>query len=309
MESGTHDVRPFRPARRSFRPAAFRRHQPELHYLTEILPPGIGLNDPACGAWLGCFLDQVPGTVHDLATLVIDRECRVERTLVIPNRYVLAGVGMDGQDGAFRPADLGARPALRADAHHRAGGDPPPSQIRDSRSAASPAAGRTGIDLSNSTHVDVQNIRLSGFGIAGRQSFANDHRRLEPLEQRLRHRPGLRHHHLADPRRTRSASAVWPAIAFDSTTRASVVAGGVMESNPVTAIFLRGINNTVQNNWFEGNGGASGGFAIQVSPPALDSRILNNLFSSNDILDPSADHLALLQQQRRFGVLLADNCP
>src|SRR6187401_1369027 len=39
-----------------------------FYYLSEILPPAIGLNDPACGTWLGCFLDQVAGTVHDAAT-------------------------------------------------------------------------------------------------------------------------------------------------------------------------------------------------------------------------------------------------
>lgn len=311
MESGTHDVVPIPACAAVIPPGGIPGVTSQsFYYLTEILPPGIGLADPACGAWLGCFLDQVPGTVHDLATLVIDRECRVERTLVIPNRYVLAGVGMDGQGRLlfdlptsgralrFAPTPITAPVAIRH------------SQIRDLSIGSIACCGQTGIDLSNSTHVDIEKIRLSGFafGIAGRQSFVNTIAGSNLSNNGFAIVPGFDTTTWQIRENSISFSGL-AGIAFDSTTRASVVSGGVLESNPVTAIFLRGINNTVQTNWFEGNGGASGGFAIQVSAPALDSRILNNLFSSNDILDPSVSTLRCYNSNAGFGVLLADNCP
>ena len=279
-----------------------------FYYLTEILPPGIGPNDPACGFWLGCFLDQVPGTVHDTATLVIDRQCVSHRTLVVPDRFVLAGVGLDGAGRLlfnlpdsvralrFKPP---ANPASVTIRH---------SQIRDLSIGNLTCCGQVGIDLSNSTLVNVENVRVSGFalGIAGRASYFNTIEGSNLSTNGIGIRQGfdtttwqMRENAISFSRLT--------GISFHATTRSSVVSGGVLESNPFGAIFLRGIGNIVQTTWFETNGAVNGGFAIRVSAAATNTRILTSLFSNNDILDPSPSTLRCYNTA--VGPLIPDNCP
>jgi hypothetical protein len=281
-----------------------------FYYLTEILPAGIGLNDPACGEWLGCFLDQVPGTVHQTATLVIDRQCVVERTLVVPDRYVLAGVGMDGEGRLLFDLPDSAR-ALRF-------APPPPlpappvqirhSEIRDLSIGSVGCCGQVGIDLSNSTLVDVDNVRISGFafGISGRESYYNT------IEGSNLSTNGIGIVQLFDTttwqmRENAIGFTALAGISFDATTRSAVISGGVMESNPFGAIWIRGLGNIVQTTWFETNGAGNGLFAIRIPAAASNSRILTSLFSNNDILDASAT------SQRCFnsasGPLIPDNCP
>jgi hypothetical protein len=52
-------------------------------------------------AQLACFLQQVPGTIHANATLIVDQACTgadaITQTLVLPGRFTLAGVGIDGE--------------------------------------------------------------------------------------------------------------------------------------------------------------------------------------------------------------------
>lgn len=274
-----------------------------FYYLSEILPPGIGPNDPACGAWLGCFLDQVPGTVHDTATLVIDRQCVSHRTLVVPDRFVLAGVGLDGAgrllfdlpDSAralrFKPSPVAGSVSIRH------------SQIRDLSMGSLGCCGQIGIDLSNSTLVNVENVRVSGFafGIQGSSSYFNT------IEGSNLSTNGIGIVQGNDTttwqmRENAISFSGLAGISFDVTTRASVVSGGVLESNPLGAIFLRGIGNVVQSSWFEGNGP----FAIRVTG-ATDSRILTSLFSNNDILDLSPTTTRCYNTA--VGPLIADNCP
>jgi hypothetical protein len=275
--------------------------------LSEILPAGIGPNNPACGIWLGCFLDQVAGTVHDTATLVIDRQCVSPRTLVIPDRFVLAGVGIDGAGRLLFNLPRSAR-ALRF--------KPPVgplvtirhSQIRDLSIGNQSCCGQAGIDLSNSTLVDIARVRVSdfAFGIRGQHSYFNT------IEGSNLSTNGFGIVQDNDTttwqmRENIISFSGLVGIAFHDTTRASVVSGGVLESNPLGAIFLRGTGNIVQSTWFETNGAANGGFAVQVSAPAAHSRILTNLFSNNSILDPSPSTLRCYNTA--VGPLIPDNCP
>ena len=46
---------------------------------------------------LPCFLNEVAGTAHSNATLIIDQQCTLFHTLRIPSRFTLAGVGMAGE--------------------------------------------------------------------------------------------------------------------------------------------------------------------------------------------------------------------
>lgn len=278
-----------------------------FYYLSEILPLGIGPNDPACGAWLGCFLDQVAGTVHDTATLVLDRQCVSHRTLVVPDRFVLAGVGLDGAGRLLFNLPDSAR-ALRF--------KPPAavpvairhSQIRDLSIGNQVCCGQVGIDLSNSTLVNIQNVRVSdfAFGIAGRASYYNTIQGSNLSTNGVGIRQGFDTTTWQMRENAISFSRL-AGIGFHATTRASVVSGGVLESNPFGAIFLRGIGNIVQSTWFETNGASNGGFAIRVSAAATDSRILTSLFSNNDILDPSPSTARCYNTA--VGPLIADNCP
>jgi len=278
-----------------------------FYYLSEILPAGIGSNDPACGFWLGCFLDQVAGTVHDTATLVIDRQCVSRRTLVVPDRFVLAGVGLDGAGRLLFNLPSSAR-ALRF--------KPPAaipvvirhSQIRDLSIGNQLCCGQVGIDLSHSTLVDIENVRVSGFafGIAGHASYFNTIEGSNLSTNGVGIRQGddtttwqMRENIISFNRLA--------GIGFHATTRASVVSGGVLESNPFGAIFLRGTGNIVQSTWFETNGTSNGGFAIRVPPAATNTRILTSLFSNNDILDLSPSTLRCYNTA--VGPLIADNCP
>lgn len=310
MESGIHDVTATPACAPVIPPGGFPGATSQhFYYLTEILPGGIGPNDPACGAWLGCFLDQVPGTVHDTATLVIDRQCVSRRTLVIPNRYVLAGVGLDGGGRLLFDLPTSAR-ALRFAPPPPAG---PPvvirhSQIRDLTIGNLNCCGQTGIDLSNSTLVNVERVRVSGFafGIAGRESYYNTIAGSNLSTNGF----GIRQGFDTTTWQLRENGISFSGMAgmvFDGTTRSTVVSGGVMESNPLGAIFLNGIGNLVQSSWFETNGAANGGFAIRISPGAADSRILTSLFSNNDILDASASTLRCYNTAT--GPLIPDNCP
>ncbi len=278
-----------------------------FYYLSEILPPAIGPNDPACGFWLGCFLDQVAGTVHDTATLVIDRQCVSRRTLVVPDRFVLAGVGLDGAGRLLFNLPSSAR-AVRF--------KPPAatpvvirhSQIRDLSIGNLRCCGQVGIDLSNSTLVDIENVRVSdfAFGIAGHASYFNtiEGSNLSTNGVGIRQGDDTTTWQMRENAISFSRLA---GIGFHATTRASVVSGGVLESNPFGAIFLRGTGNIVQSTWFETNGTSNGGFAIRVPPAATNSRILTSLFSNNDILDLSPSTLRCYNTA--VGPLIADNCP
>jgi hypothetical protein len=278
-----------------------------FYYLSQILPPGIGPNDPACGAWLGCFLDQVAGTVHDTATLVIDRQCVSRRTLIIPDRFVLAGVGLDGAGRLLFDLPNSAR-ALRFKAPAAIPVPIRHAQIRDLSIGNLHCCGQVGIDLSHSTLVDVENVRVSdfAFGIAGHAAYFNTIEGSNLSTNGI----GIRQGDDTTTWQMRENAISFSRLAgigFHSTTRASVVSGGVLESNPFGAIFLRGTGNIVQTTWFETNGAMNGGFAIRISPLAADSRILTNLFSNNDILDLSPSTLRCYNTA--VGPLIADNCP
>jgi Periplasmic copper-binding protein (NosD) len=182
------------------------------------------------------------------------------------------------------------------------------SQIRDLSIGNQRCCGQVGIDLSNSTLVDVENVRVSdfAFGIAGHASYFNtiEGSNLSTNGVGIRQGDDTTTWQMHENAISFSRLA---GIGFHATTRASVVSGGVLESNPFGAIFLRGTGNIVQSTWFETNGTSNGGFAVRVSAAATNSRILTSLFSNNDILDPSPSTLRCYNTA--VGPLIADNCP
>lgn len=273
------------------------------YFLSEILPGGIGLDSPACGFHLGCFLDQVAGTVHDTATLIIDRDCVSKRTLVVPDRFVLAGVGLDGAgrlvfDLPDSARALRFKPAVGAAIRH--------SQIRDLVIGNAQCCGQVGIDLSNSTLVQVDNVRIAGFafGIFGQTAFMVSIDGSNLSNNGFGIVTGFDTTTWRMRENTIGFSGL-VGISFDPTTRASLVSGGVLESNPFTAIVLRGIGNVIESSWFEGNGDLAGDFAIRISG-SQNSRVLTSLFSDNDILDIGVGTKRCFNTA--VGPLIPDNC-
>lgn len=257
-----------------------------FYFLSEILPAGVGLESAACGFHLGCFLDQVTGhPIHDNATLVIDRQCVSKRTLIIPNRFEIAGVGLNGAGALVFELPDGAR-ALRF--------KPPTgvvdirnSQIRDLTIGNRECCGQVGIDASNSTLVQLKNLYISGFamGILGEFSYYNTVTGSNLSNNGFGAVLG-RDTTTWRFRDTAASFTGLAAIVFHPQTRQSVIDGGVFESNPFTGVLARGIGNTIENTWFEGNGGLLfGQHAIRVPAGTMNNTVLTSTFSNNDILD------------------------
>ncbi len=71
--------------------------------------------------------------------------------------------------------------------------------------------------------------------------------------------------------------------------RGNLISGADIESNAVAGIHIRGMQNMIENSWFEGNGIGFGDHGIMVSASADQIRIMGNLFSSEDILNNGSD--------------------
>ncbi len=277
------------------------------YFLSEILSPGIGTNDPTCGFELGCFLDQVAGTVHDHGTLVIDRECRVRRTLTLPDRYEIAGVGLDGAGRLTFELPNGAR-ALRFKPAAPGVSEIRHTQIRDLVVGNLNCCGQIGIDLSNSSLVSIDKVRLAGFavGIGGTVAYVNTISGSNLSNNGIAIRQGYDTTTWQMRENTISFSRLY-GITFDTTTRASVVTGSVLESNPFGAVYFDGFGNTVQTTWFETNGAATGLIAIRTPATASHAKVLTSLFSNNDILD--AGFASQRCYNSAVGPLIPDTCP
>jgi Right handed beta helix region len=277
-------------------PAAAELTSPGYYFLSQILPAGIGLDSPACGQALACFLGKMvahqtnpvnPPSAHSEATLIIDRQCVVSQTLVLPNRFVLAGVGTEGRGVlAFDLPDSAA--AIRFAAS--AGSPQRFTTIRDLNIVnASQCCGQVGIDVSNSSFVQIERVRLHDFGFGLLGAFALS----IFVDKSVIHNNGFnvvigdgsRAWRVRDTTMSQSGLI---GVVFDAGAVGNLVSGGRLESNPFTAIYLRGQQNVVESSWFEGNGIGFGDHGIQVIAPADQTRILANLFSSEDILDGGA---------------------
>ena len=257
---------------------------PRFYFLSQILPPGILPNSPECGYHLGCFLDQVPTDAnHASATLVIDRYCAVERTLVVPDRFEIAGVGKDGSGSLVFNLPDNAR-ALRFT--EAVGSAIRHSRIRDLSIGNLVCCGQTGIDLSNSSLVQLDNLRIAGFtrGIYGDVAFINTITGsnlsnngfgvvfgFDTTTWRIRD--------------TASSFNEMNGIVFDPTTRQSVVSGGVFESNPFAGIDVSGFGNTIEGTWFEGNGLLINHRGLVIRPGTVSTTVLTSTFSIDKISD------------------------
>lgn len=282
IEETAFDHIPGGPACPAVPPGGYPTTSDRFYFLSQILPVGVAVSSPDCGFYLGCFLDQMPSD-HASATLVIDRYCAVERTLVVPDRYEIAGVGKDGSGSLVFNLPDGARamrfaPAPGAAIRH--------SKIRDLSIGNLVCCGQTGIDLSNSSLVQLENLRMSGFtrAIFGKTSYMNH---ITGSNLSVNGFAIV----LGDDTTTwriRDTAASFnqiSAIVFDPTTRQTVVSGGVYESNPWAAIDLSGFGNTIEGTWFEGNGFLINHRGLIIRLGSARNTVLTSTFSIDRISD------------------------
>jgi hypothetical protein len=284
-----------------------------FYFLSEILPAGIGPEDATCGHLLRCFLGQMvahqvdptnPPSPHAAATLIIDRQCAVRGTLVVPNRFVLAGVGNEGRGvlvfdvGDNQPA-IRFAPATDADSRF--------VTIRDLNLVGTGCCGQIGIDVRNSSLVSIERVRLHGFGygVVGGPSYSIH------IDDSAIHDNGFDLILGEDSTAWRvrdtliKQSGLIGAV-FLPSARGNLFSGVRVEQNPITGIYQRGTMNVVENGWFEGNGIGFGDHGIWHTSSARHNRVLGNLFSTEDILAP-----LVTQTQICFNVdagLAQNNC-
>ena len=128
----------------------------ELHQQLAVDP-----TDPEDCGWLQCFFNDVSGTPYANATLVIDQQCRLQTPIRIPHRFTLAGVGITGQ-GALIFEGL---PPNTSAIHFGHPGANSHITVRDLTIAHDGAAQNvTGLNLSDSQIVTIENIWLQNFG-------------------------------------------------------------------------------------------------------------------------------------------------
>jgi hypothetical protein len=231
---------------------------------------------------LAGFLAAVPGTVHANATLVVDRACvgvdAIKETLVLPDRFTLAGVGINGEGMLqFRLPENAS--AIRFAAS--AGVVTRMATIRD-LTIVGGCCGQTGIDVSHSQFVYIRNVRLQdfAFGLSGSHAFSIF------VDGSAIHNNATNIVIGQDTTAWRIRDTVTSqgliGIQIRSTGRGHVVSGGRVEGNSSSGIQVAGAMNVIENTWFEGNGGVT---AIFVTGQAQKTRILGNLFSSQLVSD------------------------
>jgi nitrous oxidase accessory protein NosD len=218
---------------------------------------------------------------------VIDRACRVERTLVVPDRFEIAGVGLDGSGSLIFNLPDNAR-AMRFST--AAGAAIRHSKIRDLSIGNLVCCGQTGIDLSNTSLVQLANLRISGFtrGIFGKVAYMTTINGSNLSNNGF----GVVFGFDTTTWRIRDSASSFNylgGVAFDATTRQSVISGGVFESNPWAGVDVSGFGNTIEGSWFEGNAVAILNRGLIIRSGTVATAVLTSTFSIDKISDGGTD--------------------
>jgi hypothetical protein len=260
-------------------------------------------------ARLACFLKQVPGSVHAASTLIIDQACIganvIRETLTLPDRFTLAGVGIDGEGVvAFDLPDNA--PAIRF--APSTGVVNRMATIRDLNLAGG-CCGQVGIDVSNSQFVYVRNVRLQNFaiGLFGNYAYSifvdgsSIHNNAFNIV--------MGDNTTAWRVRDTVASQGLIGIQMNATARGHVVSGGRIESNWGPGIRVDGTMNVIDGTWFEGNGQFfNTKYGVWVTSQGLKTRILASLFSSQLIGDNGVETQACFNMSFAGGSADVNQC-
>ncbi len=255
--------------------------------------------DPAAAttATAYCFVSEVGGcanlpnflATHQPSfpvTLVIDEQCGpYNDTLILPGRMTLAGVGRDGNgELLFRGLDPN-EPALAIAAGQGH------VQIRDLlvRNIGAQISG-TGLRLDGNSMITLNGVRIDRFnvGVAGNDSYSV----VINQSNISNNRTNLWLGPLANSWRVRdsvlSQAAQW-SVRVAGPNNDVLFDGNRLESNHLGAFILNSFGTVLSNNRLEFNGAGGGWNGILVQPAAQQSRLLNNLFSTDIIVDNGAD--------------------
>ena len=239
---------------------------------------------------LACFLKQAATSAHAASTLIVDQTCSgahaIRETLVLPDRFTLAGVGIDGTGilGFDLPDNV---PAIRF--ANASGVVNRMATIRDLNLAGA-CCGQIGIDVSNSQFVYIRNVRLQSFaiGLFGSHAWSifvegsNIHNNAYNIV-------------MGDDTTTwrvrdTVANQALIGIQMNATARGHLVSGGRVEGNWGPGIRVDGAMNVIDGTWFEGNGQFfDTKHGVWVTSQGLKTRILSSLFSTQLIGDDGTE--------------------
>lgn len=242
-------------------------------------------------AQLHCFLRQVNTTANAHATLVVDQNCTgpsaITRTLVMPNRFTLAGVGIDGE-GVLEFQLPNNVPAIRFSTSQ--GVVTRMSTIRDLNLAGN-CCGQVGIDVSNSQYVFIKNVRMQNFavGIWGDDAYSVF------IDQSSLHGNALDIAIGEDTTawrvRDTGTSQALMGIHMGRNARGHLVSGGRIEGNRGPGIQIEDDMNVVENTWLEGNGSYLNTLrGVHLTATSRKNRILGGLFSSQIVHDEGVEN-------------------
>jgi hypothetical protein len=262
-----------------------------FYYLSE-LAPFLGKNYSK----LPCFLKAVGGTEFGSATLVIDQSVTLSEQLVIPSRYTLAGVGINGQ-GELRFTGLGdGASAVRFDTQATN------ITIRDLAIGRVDGGVNAGIDVSRANKVFIRDTLVTGFfaGIYGSRPgttaisvyidrcsvFQNEYNIVmhrNAFHWRIRdcilNQAGCWGLRIFGPQGDPVPANGEPVYGNDH-----LVQGCRFEACGTGGAILGSDSAMLMNNRFEQNGG-NGGVGIMIQSSASRTRLISNILSGNSLIN------------------------
>jgi len=273
-----------------------------FYYLSE-LQPFLGNNYSK----LPCFLKAVGGTEFGSATLVIDQSVTLSQQLVIPSRYTLAGVGINGQ-GELRFTGLGnGASAVRLDTQATN------ITIRDLAIGRVDGGVNVGIDVSRANKVFIRDVLVTGFfaGIYGSRPGTNaisvyiDRSSVFQNEYNIVMHRNAFHWRIRDS--ILNQAGCWglrifgplgdpvPSNGEPVYGNDHLVQGSRFEGSGVGGAILGSDSAMLMNNRFEQNGG-NGGVGIMIQSSASRTRLISNYLSGNILINQGS-------QTQSFGAI------
>jgi len=248
---------------------------------------------------LPCFLKAVANTNYSNATLIIDKDCKLSEPLVIPSRFTLAGVGIDGAGRLIFDNLPDGVSAIRLDKVATN------ITIRDLSIGRIGGGVNIGIDVSRANKVFIRDVIVTGFfaGIYGSRPnaqaisvyidrcsvFQNDY-------NIVMHRNAF-HWRIRDC--ILNQAKCWGLLIFGKDNdpvpppenkmvwgNDYLISGCRFEGSGIGGALLGSQAAMLMNNRFEQNGGV-GGVGVNILPSATGTRMVSNVISGNQVLNES----------------------
>jgi hypothetical protein len=239
-------------------------------------------------------------------TLVIDRSCTLSEPIVIPSRFTLAGVGMDGKGSlGFNGLADGVSAIQFAQGIDNEGqptGKATNITIRDLSIGYVDGGQNIGIDVSFANKVYIRNVQVTNFfaGIFGSRpnthamSVYIDHCGVFDNDWNIVMHSNANHWRIRDC--ILSRARCWGLRIFEPNAIAGTSGGGndhLISGCRIEGCALGGASvgsdsAMFMNNRFEGNGIIFDNKAIQILKTATRTRLVSNYFSNNTVVDNSS---------------------